>query len=214
MSSPPPATRVAHGTGARARTPRDLLRAELQALAAFGAERWRAAGFAYDGSWGFVLEHGVAWSGELTMPAGILPGAPRMCFGNAIAVAVVEGLRYVEGFAMHSRIPLPIHHAWNLDADDRPVDVTWAPMAAELGLGPVAYLGVEFSVERADDATWNGDANVLDDDQRGWPILRQPWEGEPDDIEWPPSDRLTGLRCLAAGDLERGMVLLRAGTQM
>lgn len=189
------------------------LRFELEAVAAFMADRWRAGGFVYDGPHGFVLEHGTAWTGELRMPAGMMAGAPKMCFGNAITTGVLEDLRYVEGYAMHAKLPMPVHHAWNLDSDGQVIDVTWSPLARELDLGPVAYLGVVFSIERADDATWNGDANVLDDDQRGWPLLRQRWEGERDDIEWPPSDRLAGLRLLAAGDLERGLALLRAGTR-
>lgn len=195
------------------RTPNAELRAALAELAQFMGERWRHGGYVYAGPAGFVLEHGVGWTGELAMPVGVMAGAPRMCFGNAITTAVLEGLRYVEGYALHRRVPLPIHHAWNLDAGGNVVDVTWAPHARDLGLGEVAYLGVEFSVERADDATWNGDANVLDDHERGWPLLRQRWEGEPENLQWPPSDRITGLRCLAAGDIERGMALLRRGEQ-
>lgn len=210
------ARRAGPAPARRPRGPRPIdveLRFELEAIAAFMADRWRAGGFAYDGPHGFVLEHGTAWTGELRMPVGIMPGAPRMCFGNAITVGVLEDLAYVEGYAMHAKLPMPVHHAWNLDADGHVVDITWAPLAREFDLGPVAYLGVHFSIERADDATWNGDANVLDDDQRGWPLLRQRWQGEREDIEWPPSDRLAGLRLLRAGDLERGAALLRAGTQ-
>jgi len=71
-----------------------------------------------------------------------------------------------------------------LDEQGRAIELTWrAP-----GL---AYLGVPFAVERADDCSWVGDATVLDDWRRGWPLLRDRWRGEPGDV--PRSDRLRAL---------------------
>lgn len=193
-------TRTAHV----ARPPRialaDTLRVELAEIAAFMQDRWRAAGFAYAGPAGFVLEHGKTWTAAPTLPEGVRDGAPRMCFGNAIACCGIYGMRYVEGYAMNRIDPVPVHHAWNLDDAGDIYDVTWARLAREHDLGHVAYLGVEFSVERADDATWNGNATVLDDDERGWPLLRQRWDGEPEGLEWPPSERLEALRAYVAGD--------------
>ena len=40
------------------------------------------------------------------------------------------------------------------------------------------YQGTPFTVARAYDCSWHGDACVLDDFNRGWPILRERWPGE------------------------------------
>lgn len=67
--------------------------------------------------------------------------APGYCFDNAAELAAEYGLRYVEGFAtFQGAAGLPVHHAWNLDAEGRVVDVTWA----ETGL---CYRGIEFDLE-------------------------------------------------------------------
>jgi hypothetical protein len=42
----------------------------------------------------------------------------------------------------------------------------------------LAYFGMPFSVERADDTTWWGDASVLDDWKRNHSLLCQPSQGE------------------------------------
>jgi hypothetical protein len=67
------------------------------------------------------------------------------------------------------------------------VDSTWC----NTGL---AYIGVEFSIERADDATWNGDGHILGDEYRGYPIFREPWKGEDYTIQWPYSDRIEAFK--------------------
>lgn len=138
-------------------------------------------GLLYRGPTDFVLRHGRFY--EPAGPGRLPWGAPRSCFGNAIAFGVRYDLRYIEGFAV-SRADggVLVHHAWNSDGR-RAFDVTWRAPGA-------AYIGVEFSPERADDATWNGDASVLDDFNRGWPLLREPWNGEPPGAVWAPSDRL------------------------
>jgi hypothetical protein len=148
----------------------------------------RSEGFAYEGPFDFALREGRWFTPKPLDPHGpYRPGAQRMCFGNAIVAAIIYGLPYVEGYAASIPNPmLPIHHAWNVDAEGNVVDTTWRWGAA--------YLGVEFSVERADDATWNGDAAVLIDHDRGYPIFRESWQGEPDDLVWPPSERLDALR--------------------
>lgn len=104
---------------------------------------------------------------------------PRFCYGNAIMLAAMVGLPYVEGMAC-PRIDMPaVPHAWNLNAAGQAIDSTWA--LGEAQGAPVegrAYFGVRFAVKRADKATWDGDANVLDDWKHKWPILREPWPGE------------------------------------
>lgn len=135
----------------------------------------------YRGPADFVLREGTWRQVNSTRP-----GIPRHCFANAIGYAAAYRWNYVEGYAM---LPLPgtvgrggvriagvggdeiVHHAWVSDASGNAIEVTWPAPGR-------CYLGVGFSVERADDCTWNGDASVIDDPHRGHPLLRQKWTGE------------------------------------
>jgi hypothetical protein len=142
-------------------------------------------GYCYTSGIDFLLQHGIdykptPWRGQFKQ------GAPKNCYGNAIVLAGWYGLRYIEGVCL-SPVGMVIPHAWNLNAKGKLIDSTW------LNTGLV-YIGVEFSVERADDAIWHGDACVLDDWKRRWPLFKQPWTGEDYTIEWPASDRLDMLR--------------------
>ena len=142
-------------------------------------------GYAYRSGYDFLLEHGRAWRAAAwrnQYEQGLL----KMCYGNAIVLGALEGLRYVEGMALAPTGDL-IPHAWNVNAEDGVIDCTWCNRA-------LIYFGCEFSIERADDATWNGDASILDDWKRRWPIFRERWAGEDYTIQWPPSDRLETLR--------------------
>lgn len=156
-------------------------------------------GYHYAGAADFCLREGTNFEAP-TSPHPYMQGAPRACFGNAIALAAVHGLVYVEGYAENAVVPgLPIHHAWNLDGG-RVVDVTWGAYSGGACVRPIgtAYLGVAFAVERADEATWDGDASVLDDLHRGWPLYRHKWCGETD-WTWFRSPRLDALRSYRDG---------------
>ena len=109
------------------------------------------------------LSHGK-WFLPRTLPRDVRRGAPKQCFANAIIIAAHRGWRYVEGYAL---AVIPVQHAWVLDHRGRLCEVTWPTPGR-------AYLGVEFAVERADDATWTGDASVLDDYKRRWPCCASP----------------------------------------
>jgi hypothetical protein len=148
----------------------------------------KADGYAYDSPIDFLLQHGQ-WYRPRSCPPDIQKGLPKCCYGNAIIAAVRYELRYVEGFACldlgeEARV---FHHAWCTNAAGQLFEVTWP----ESGL---AYYGVEFSVERADDCTWNGDACVLWDHSREYPLLREPWSGEVWPQAWPESPRLAMIR--------------------
>ncbi len=134
----------------------------------------------------FVLQHGTAYD-----PASFthVDGAPRSCYGNSLVNATAMGWSYVEGYAM-GPTGLVVQHAWCVRPDGVPVECTW-PIDV---IPALAYRGVTFSIERADDCTWNGDATVLDDYQRRWPLFQQPWQGEDYSIEWPDSPRLRVMR--------------------
>lgn len=177
--------------------PRYEIRAFLRVLRdAWRQEQSDAHGLAYRGAADFLLQHGRWWPAA-PLPTGVERLAPRACFGNSINSAVAHDLRYVEGYALHALSDLPVPHAWVADAAGHALDVTWDPPGR-------AYLGVEFSVERADDATWNGDAHVLDDFARGWPVLRERWRGElPEpDPAWKPSPGMLAMLAWRRGDHE------------
>jgi hypothetical protein len=148
----------------------------------------------YRGPADFVLQHGEVFD-PIPLPDEYDYAPPKLCYANAIMLAEMNGLEYVEGYAFGPG-GLPIMHAWNTDASGRLIDVTWRAWN-EQGRHPMpdsAYLGVRFSIERADDAIWNGDGCVLDDWQRRWPLLREPWEGEHEIPGWQPSPLLEALR--------------------
>lgn len=177
--------------------------AELRAiLKLIGRGDLMGPGYAYRSSFDFVDREGRAYP-PAPPPPGVRRGPLGMCFGNAIQAAVLHGLPYVEGFAVPAPGHIPVHHAWNAGPGGTAIDLTWRAWhdSGEEAAIPGAYVGVEFSVERADDATWNGDASVLDDYRRGWPVFRRPWAGEPDGAEWPPSPRLRALEAHRDGDL-------------
>lgn len=162
-------------------------------------------GHVYRGPADFVLREGSWWK---PAPHDLMMGQAKRCYGNSIAGVVLHGLRYVEGYAI-GEVNMPIHHAWNVDADGRVVDLTWPNTRPLRGL---AYLGVEFALWRADDCTWNGDATVLDDWVRGWPLLRERWRGETEPPEgWEPSVLLRAAQEQVAGrELEAAILLANA----
>lgn len=185
--------------------PRWIVRRYLRKeRASWPPEQADALGLVYRGPTDFVLQHGRWWR-PVPLPAGVREGAPRKCFGNAIAIAALHNLRYVEGWALPVGSNLPVHHGWNADAAGNAVDVTWIPPGA-------VYLGVEFALWRADDATWNGDASVLNDYIRRFPLLRQRWQGEQREppADWTPSVALAAAFAAIAGHGDLSRQLLRA----
>ncbi len=151
-----------------------------------GRSSLRDQGYAYACPEDFALQHG-RWYEPLPRPAGFRRGAPKCCYGNSIVLGAQQGFAYVEGYALIHCGGLVVQHAWN-DRDGQALDVTWPTPG-------LAYLGVEFCLGRADEAMWTGDATVLDDYRRHWPLLRQPWQGE-DASRWPESKRLRKWRKL------------------
>lgn len=149
----------------------------------------------------FVMTHGVFYAGEWR--GTYSQGPPLQCYGTAIVMAATHRLKYVEGYAMAPNGEV-YPHAWNASADryNTLIDCTW------LNTG-WAYMGVEFSVERADDATWNGDACVLDDPRGDYSFFKTAWQGEDYTIQWPASERLDVLRDPNPEQLRRrGLALL------
>jgi hypothetical protein len=161
----------------------DILQELKQQMRGADAQYPLLPGLCYRSPFGFVLEHGREYTGKWDSRWPI--GVQKMCFGNAIAHAGIDRLKYVEGFAVAPSGEAFLH-GWNTDESGTLIDTTWA----NTGL---CYFGVEFSLERADDASWNGDACVLNDEHRGYPLFQRRWTGEDYSIVWPHSDRIERL---------------------
>jgi hypothetical protein len=147
--------------------------------------------FAYCGVEDFLLQHGE-WQ-RPTQPLALPRGAPKSCFGNALYLAATLGYRYIEGMAIPDiSVPIAMHHGWNLTRDGVLVDNTWM----NTGL---AYLGVEFSVGRADNAMWFDDGCVLDNPRSRFKIYREPWTGENFNLVWRKSKHVRQLKRLRLG---------------
>lgn len=77
-------------------------------------------------------------------------GTPKRCFDNAQDVVMEsDDYTYVEGFAFSADADgrqgfLLVHHAWVLDPDDEPIEVTWRH-------GGFSYAGIRFSRECLED---------------------------------------------------------------
>lgn len=123
----------------------------------------QASGFHYSSLYDFVLREGRFYVPE---PHDFEQMEQRRCYDNALTVAALHGLPYIEGFAF-STVGIPVHHAWNADGDAA-LDVTWPVLGS-------AYIGVEFPPVDVLEARERG-ATMIDDWQRDWPLLRQPWK--------------------------------------
>jgi hypothetical protein len=76
----------------------------------------------------FFLKHGRLYHPR-KFPAKyrLLKGPPKACLYNALLLAFIYELDYVEGYAMHADVRLdhPVEHAWCVDAKGNVIDPTW-----------------------------------------------------------------------------------------
>jgi len=169
-------------------TARDLfLRGLLIAHDLQVRQRVGSLGTVYSSPMDFLVREGTP-AYPRAVPCDAL-GHPQMCYGNSIIAAVKQGFAYVEGYALRdapAAPPVVIAHAWIAD-EAHAFEITWP-------IPGTAYLGVRFSVERADNCTWVGNGSVLQDRHRGYPLLQQRWAGERTDIPWPVSPWLSLAR--------------------
>jgi hypothetical protein len=163
---------------------------------------WKVAGYLYHGPHDFVLQNGV-WYDPRSLPRDI-PRVRGLSFDNAIRLSATKGYRYVEGYALEKRIPLPFHHGWNLDHTGQVVDSTW-------GNDGRAYLGVEFNLGRADYAAWHDDATVLDNPANRNALFRHQWKGEDYTICWDESPEIHSLRVVQQAEKEGKIISIMAG---
>lgn len=141
-----------------------LLLGELEAIAENGPD----CGGHYRNFHDLVVREGRVFEPR-SRPLTIPQLAPRNCFFNSLLLAAVRGFPYVEGFAVAGPVPTIVCHAWNVDPRGRAIDATWPQPG-------IAYVGIPFSAQRADNALWDGDSSVLQDDRET--LLHDAWQGE------------------------------------
>ena len=88
-----------------------------------------------------LLDHGAEYEPRPRAGTGLRKMADKACFTNSACAAVSRPqLAYCEGIALTAG-GFWLHHAWNVDADDRAIDRTWREPGQQ-------YVGV--IVERAE----------------------------------------------------------------
>ena len=123
----------------------------------------------YCGLADFVLREGQFFEPR-PLPVGIEHLEIRHCYQNSFQMALQEQFLYVEGYAVGSDVDLPVLHAWNLDRDGFVVDTTWNPHGR-------LYFGVILPLT-AIPRERGRQYPIIDDWERGYPILRKRWEKE------------------------------------
>lgn len=97
----------------------------LRHVDAFMNDRRNRADWKYQTYEGLVLAHGRPFEipERGLRPDHIRKLPDRLCFTNALRLAVKYGYTYVEGYASSM---IPVLHAWNIDHDGLLIDPTWA----------------------------------------------------------------------------------------
>lgn len=134
-------------------------------------------GYEYSGMQDFLVREGT-WYTPSPLPQGVRRGVPKGCYGNALTQAILRGWTYVEGLAIPDiGVPLPMQHAWNVTPEGVLVDNTWD----EVGL---AYIGVPFSIGRADRVIWGQNETIFENISDRFAIYKNKWQGEDWDKVW------------------------------
>lgn len=94
-----------------------------------------------------LLRYAKTFEPTNTNPAWFTRGPAKQCFDNATQVLISRlaardnSVRYAEGYAMKAELPIPMQHAWLVDADNKVIDPTWRKAANNL------YFGIVFETE-------------------------------------------------------------------
>lgn len=147
-----------------------------QMMAHNAAVLQQEASYAYTSMYQYVLCNGEDFTGRTVLGSPrrdlrFLP-QPKACFYNCQLLASFDRekeLVYVEGFAAHEKVPIPLHHAWLLDGDDV-VDPTWGVPEGE----GREYIGCRFDTKTIAKRIVSSRRSVsfLDDFENQWPLLR------------------------------------------
>ncbi|NTJ45372.1 hypothetical protein G6L28_22665 [Agrobacterium larrymoorei] len=90
-----------------------------------------------------LLQHARTFEPTDTNPDWFTRGPGKQAFDNATQVLVSRvaagdtGIRYAEGYAMDAELPIPVQHAWLVDADNKVIDPTWRDTTDNLYFGIV-----------------------------------------------------------------------------
>lgn len=103
----------------------------------------------------YLLEKGRLYPWH-PLPAKIRQMEAKACWGNAYRLARDTGWDYVCGYACaDADLPIPIMHAWVVDADGYVVDPTWAGMQSGqladmdyTALTNRCYFGIKLALEQ------------------------------------------------------------------
>jgi hypothetical protein len=86
-----------------------------------------------------ISRYGQAFSPRTSPTPWLRMGEARDCFNNATRYAAVrDDVVYAEGYALEPGLPVPVHHAWLIDADGHVIDPTWKETADHV------YFGIPF----------------------------------------------------------------------
>lgn len=94
-----------------------------------------------------LLRYGQTFEPAETTPAWFARGVSNHCFDNATHLLVARkaagdnSVRYAEGYAMDAEVPVPMQHAWLVDANDKVIDPTWRNTDDNL------YFGIVFDTK-------------------------------------------------------------------
>ncbi|EMS95500.1 hypothetical protein H009_22123 [Agrobacterium tumefaciens str. Cherry 2E-2-2] len=119
-------------------TASDLYLEQLVAFIRMNAEMERDFGPA-----GALLRYGKTFEPADTNPIWFTRRPAKQCFDNVTQVLIsrtTEGdtsVCYAEGYAMDAELPIPMQHAWLVDADNKVIDPTWRDVADNLYFGIV-----------------------------------------------------------------------------
>ncbi|MDO5894044.1 hypothetical protein [Agrobacterium sp. Azo12] len=90
-----------------------------------------------------LLQHAKTFEPADKNPAWFTRGPAKQCFDNATQMVIERlasgdnSVRYAEGYAMDAELPIPMQHAWLVDADDKVIDPTWRDATDNLYFGIV-----------------------------------------------------------------------------
>jgi hypothetical protein len=96
---------------------------------------------------GALLRYGKTFEPSDTNPTWFTRRPAKQCFDNVTQVLISRttdgdtSVRYAEGYAMDAELPIPMQHAWLVDADNKVIDPTWRKAANNL------YYGIVFETE-------------------------------------------------------------------
>ena len=130
----------------------------------------------------FILQHGTLFT-EMSPDQPVVgqnnryrPRTMKACFHNSYCAAVASKgrLRYAEGYADSI---IPVHHAWNLDPEGLVVDTTWCHDGEHLPKPGRSYMGLVFPIEYVRSARTRDNCSIIDQWQKGWPLLQNTFKG-------------------------------------